>query len=322
MNPADDCKIVYEFGGLQIHTAFALPGLVPSTPPFLLEHPADIQIRVAAGNPKPVGNQLHRWGGRYALALETLGGGDWRIRHDDDLAIDVSNSGRKLRCYCPDPARIPALAEILVRRVLPRLSALHGRLPIHAASLADGRGATLLFGGHNAGKSTMTAALALRLGWSILADDMSILSGGRRPTVWRGAPDVSLWPESQRQMMLPDADCHRVYGYDGKIRYAPACRSNAPNWPLQAIVFLSRGGDHPLELRRVVGPVALVMAASQLVRFNPRDRDESARLMADLKAVLEEVPAYMLPYPHGYDALPRVLSTLQRFRDADSRHPV
>src|SRR5262249_6557111 len=158
---------------------------------------------------------------------------------------DVVHSGRELQCHCPDPARIPALANILLRRLLPRVSVLHGRLPVHAASLADGGGAILLFGGSGAGKSALTAALTQAFGWNVLSDDLSILSSAKQPTVWSTARGVSLWPESRKELMLPDADCHPVHDYDGKIWYAPPPRSTMARQPLNAIVFLSRGStDH------------------------------------------------------------------------------
>src|SRR5262249_593051 len=152
-----------------------------------------------------------------------------------------------------------------------------------------------------------TAALTQAFGWNVLSDDMSILSSAKQPTVWSTARGVSLWPESRKELMLPDADCHPVHDYDGKIWYAPPPRSTVPAQPLNSIVFLSRGSpDHRITLHRPAVPTGLVMAASQLVRFNPRDRAETARLMADLKTTVEAVPTYVLSYPQGYDTLPRV----------------
>ena len=69
----------------------------------------------------------------------------------------------------------PALADVLVRRVLPRVATLSGATAIHAAALAGQDGGLLLLGPSGAGKSTLSAALAHFLGWEILSDDISIL---------------------------------------------------------------------------------------------------------------------------------------------------
>lgn len=227
----------------------------------------------------------------------------------------VADSGRTLRCHCPDPADLPLLAQIITRRVLPRVSVLHGRLPIHAATLGDGQGATMLLGSSGAGKSTMTAALAQRLGWNIFSDDMSILGDDGRHTVFTTVAGVSVWQQSQRALGLPPAECQPLHNYEGKVWYSPVLAAPAPPQPLEAIILLSfdpKGGD--IKCQRLSGPRVLVQVLSQLIPFNARDTKELAALVSRMTRLIATIPTYALSYPRDYGALSAVVDTIRRIR--------
>jgi len=256
----------------------------------------------------------YAWQGRFRLTIEGSRDTGWTIRRGDDLAIDCDSRGTTLDCVCRDAAYAPILAEILSRRLLPRLSTMHGRRPVHAAVLARGDGAVLLFGLSGAGKSTLTAAMGTN-GWDILSDDMAILSGFEDSHVWQTAPGVSLWEPSRRGLGLSDDDCRLIDGYDGKYWYAPPYQERDTPVPVKAAIFLSHGPDGAVTWQRVDRASAVVMAASQMVRFNPADNDETARTMEALGRLVSGIPSYTLAYPRTFEALPAVIEAVGTIRD-------
>lgn len=313
-----DAGVLHDYGGLPVCSAFDLPGLATVRPDARPTRPAEIRISLSS-TPPPQGRQIHQWRGRYGLALDACGD-DWLVRNGDGIGVTIADSARALHCYCPDATRLPLLAEILVRRVLPRVSVLHGRLPIHAATVGDGDGAVMLLGTSGAGKSTMTAALARRLGWRIFSDDMSVLCDKQRPIVFPAVAGVSVWPATQRALTLPPEECHPLQAPGGKLWYAPAstARSLDPQ-PLEAVILLCDAAGPDIESKRLTGPSVAVMVLSQLVAFNPTDVGEMGGLAARYIQMIARVPVYGLAYPRDYGALPAVVDTIERLR-ADVRH--
>ena len=263
----------------------------------------------------------HAWSGRFQLALEGDRTDGWTIRCGDEVAIECDPSGSTLDCTCRDSAVVGKLREILSRRVLPRLAWLHGRLPVHGASLVQRDGAVLMLGWSGAGKSTLTAAMAAA-GWDILSDDMSILSGAEDPHVWQTAPGVSVWEPSRRGLGLPLEACRPIDGYNGKYWYAPPQRRHAAPVPIRAVLFLSSGGA-AVDWARVTGPRAAIMAASQMVRFDPGDRGATAKGLECLTRLVAGMPCYTFRQPHSYDMLPSTIDAVSTiYDDATSTSPL
>lgn len=303
-------EIQHDFGGLRVASPFVLPGLVIAGTD---EHIAEIRVHLEEGSP-PRGKAVYSWRGHYDLSLESFGDG-WLVRHEAAGVIAISDHARTLRCYCPDPTRLAVLAEILVRRVLPRVSTFFDRFPIHAASLSDGRGVILLMGASGAGKSTMTAALAQRLGWTIFADDMSVLKDESVLSAYPTAPGVSVWPESQIGLALPPGECQPLQSYEGKVWFAPTGVGDPSPRPVQAVVLLSHASGNRIETRLMSGPALLVTMARQLVAFNPRDHSHIESLMARLTRIVDRQPVYALSYPRDFHLLPAVIDSIRGIRD-------
>jgi hypothetical protein len=313
--------IGYDFGGLLIGSPLDLYGLRPAGPGS--SQLPDVKINLGVGA-LPLRRPItHAWKGRFQLTLE--GGGDvgWTIRYRDRLAIECDPHGAVLDCTCDDLAQAGVLSEILARRVLPRLSALHDRLPIHGASLANADGAVLILGTSGAGKSTLTAAMAAA-GWDILSDDMSILSGSggvdSLPQVWQTAPGISLWEPSRRGLGLPEDQCRPIEGYDGKYWFAPPRANRDGPVPVRAIIFIMRGTGEEIDWSPIAGPKAVVMTAEQMVRFDPADIAETGKVLNRLARLAARIPCYELSYPRAYDVLPDVIEAVAAIQaDARSR---
>ncbi|MCB0982776.1 MAG: hypothetical protein R2694_02310 [Ilumatobacteraceae bacterium] len=132
------------------------------------------------------------------------------------------------------------------------------RVVLHAATIADDRGAWLLCAGSQVGKSTLAAANALRHGRH-LSDDMALLAddtatvlpyarplmlrpGGREVLVAAGRPDGAV--------VLPPGDAPRlaVHG-DEWFLPASALGATVPAGPvpIRAIGFLERGPGAAVE---------------------------------------------------------------------------
>ena len=173
----------------------------------------------------------------------------------------------------------------------------------------------MLLGSSGAGKSTMTAALALHLGWDIFSDDMSILADEGRHMVFPTVPGVAVWEQSQRALGLPAEDCRPLQHYEGKVRYSPAPVAAPSPQPLEAVILLSfdpNGGA--IDCRRLSGPHVLVKVSSQLVAFNPRDTGAIAALFERATRLVATIPIYALSYPRDYRALPDVVDTIRSIR--------
>lgn len=306
---SDTC--IYEFGGLRLSSALELP-LLTALPRAAADGDADIDIQTSQVA-LPDGPLLHQSVGRFGLALHRLDSG-WVFRHRD-MGVVIDAAGRGLVCHCPRPSDRSLLAEILVRRVLPKLCYRHGRLPLHAATLGNGAGgkdgrAAMLLGTSGTGKSTLTAALARYRGWRIFGDDMSILDDTGRPAVLGGVASVSLWQDAVDGLEVPSDDIVPLAGYEGKYAYRPG-PAPAAALPLAAIMLLSVADDtDAIRVDGLKGPEVLVMLCSQLVPFNPRDVSESGDLMRRLSRVIGKVPVFVLSYPRRYAMLPAVTDTI------------
>ena len=303
-------EIHYAFGGLRVASPFALPGLVVAAP---ARDFAEIRVALEDG-PPPRGKPVYSWRGHYDLSLESFGD-SWLVRQEEEAVIVISDHARTLRCYCPDPAKLGQLAEIIGRRVLPRISSFFDRFPIHAASLSDGEGVTLLIGGSGAGKSTMTAALAHRLGWTIFADDMSVLTDESGLTAYPTAPGVSVWPASQIGLALPPSECEPLQSYQGKVWFAPTAARDLRPRPVKAVILLSHASGDSISTRRMSGPLVLVALARQLVAFNPRDHRHIESLMTRLTRMVDGLPVYALSYPRDFRLLPSAIDSIRGIRD-------
>ncbi len=227
-----------------------------------------------------------------------------------NIDVTVSGDGRRLRCHCDDP-RSDGVSEFLIRRVLPRLALLHGRLTLHAAAVRGADGCLLLSGATGAGKSTLSTALAMTGGWRLLSDDVSILTPDG-PSVWPSGPGAYLTPTSVAGLGLDPASGGADPSRSGKAWFA-AGEAIGEALPVAGLVFLNRTDPQaPPRLSPLPRPVALRRAWRQVIRFNPLDPQESGRLFEQLTRLVWRAPAFQLDYPADYAAIPRVDAELRR----------
>lgn len=255
---------------------------------------------------------LFKWPGRYGLTLG-VSGVDWVMTWARGAGFLISDDGRKIRARCEPDGLDTESVHVLVRRILPRICLMFGAVALHAAALGKQRGAILVLGASGAGKSTLSAALGYHHGWDLLSDDISIMRKDNRTTLSPAATGVCLWPDSREGLGLPIQRCHALRAYRTKIWFDLEQNTPRPKQQLRALVTLSRSEAnlHPA-LQPIDPGAALVLAALQLIQFNPAEswNGEYVALVARLRAAIEGVPAFTLSYPADYDALPRVSALL------------
>src|SRR5262245_47165934 len=302
---------LYRVGGFEIQSSFALPGLHSIA--SAVEASA-ILVEVSGGPAPPADRELFRWPGRYGLILSASGPG-WLFSSAAHASVFISRDGRLIQCY-PDAASSPRWPELLVRRILPRLMQLHGRIALHAATVADDRSATVLLGPSRTGKSTLAAALRRVDGSHILSDDTSLIDGTVVPPVSLPTDgSVCLWSDSLSAFVRSTEDCRLVVGHQDKRWLDEHADESALPRPVGALVFLApRGRDEhdraEISFQRIAPRDAAVHAGPLMMHFNPRDPVLVAESWAAVGRLVDAVPSFSLSYPRRYECLADVAARL------------
>jgi hypothetical protein len=212
-----------------------------------------------------------------------------------------------------DPARGVAVVRharprdedaLVLRRALPYLSALRGRLVLHAASIVLPAGAVVFCADARTGKSTLALALDAA-GFPVLGDDHVSLEV--RPDAVVVAHASVPWVEvSARSVRAFRPDVRRP-DREGPVRVKTA--RPRPGVPVAGIVLLRRGSG--LSRRRISGARLL---PKLLRRFafvgDPSDaRETSERFDAALRLVTG-VPCTSLMLPAGLSRLNKSLARI------------
>jgi hypothetical protein len=197
----------------------------------------------------------------------------------------------------------PASEDPLVlRRALPYLSALEGRLVLHAACVAFPAGAVVFCADARTGKSTLALALDAA-GLPVLGDDHVVVErdAGGRFVAHASIPWVEVAAPSVRALRPDVAPARR----EGPV----PLRSRRPDRaPLAALAFLHRGATWGR--RSVAGPRRL---PGLLKRYafvgDPADSRETTSRFDAAAALVESVPCVSVTVPEGLRSLHDSLAT-------------
>ena len=206
----------------------------------------------------------------------------------------------------PDPqAAADTLQSFVTQACLPTLLLQRGCLVLHAGGLRVGQGAVLLLGDSGAGKSSLTAALALA-GQPLISDDVCLLH--REPwRVFATIPRLRLLPEAFKhlQAKAPAGEADKLY-YDKLKAEAPQLAPWVES-PLTDIISLAWGEN--LSLTPLTGAERLraVLNAAAWVGVNA-SVDKSQRHFAACAALVREVPVWRLTRPRDWSMMPQVVS--------------
>jgi hypothetical protein len=221
--------------------------------------------------------------------------------------LDIPNVSRFLvvdgRCIFIDPA--PNVADINVIRYLlmTPLAALlfqQGHLVLHAAAVANDKGAVLLAGDSGVGKSTILATLCQR-GWLMLADELTLVTIDTldKPTVHPICSDCILWPHTLKKLgidaeMLPHADANRK-----EVSFLPSFSSASR--PLQAIYCMSVDVSDEITMTDITGASRFRILGERLYNSHVADAllDRGEYMRSTSAAISPSVVMKRLQRPRG-----------------------
>lgn len=115
----------------------------------------------------------------------------------DKIARYLVQNGRKITIDIYPNAELPEVRLFLLGSAFGALIHQRGLLPFHGSSVKIGESAIILSGLSGAGKSTLAAAFQKK-GYSILSDDVSVISFSEsgHPIIHPGYPQMKLWSDS------------------------------------------------------------------------------------------------------------------------------
>lgn len=198
--------------------------------------------------------------------MERTEDGDVVMRFADATRFLVSADGRFIHLVdAPAAYTRDDLAAYALGPVLTLALHLQGTVLLHASAIVMNDRAVLFAGPSGSGKSTSVAMLH-RLGYAVLADDVTEIVGTR---AFAAIPTVRLWPD------VLDA----LYGS------AAAFPDRAPSWEKKIVRVEEASGP------RQIAAILFLEARSGGPRLQPLDaRGGWTRLIAD-------APAARLPHP-------------------------
>lgn len=174
----------YKVYGLQISSELELPELTP------VQHgKADVTVefgKVPEHLPEVSGSGVLFEAAFNDFLFKFEGIGRYRVQDGKRIIIQPENEA------LPEEIRL-----VLLGSSIGALLHQRGMLAIHGSAITDGNQTTILSGQSGVGKSTLAAAL-LELGYSVIADDISVIGRNGRGhfSVERGIPHLKLWKDA------------------------------------------------------------------------------------------------------------------------------
>jgi len=196
----------YKAFGLILESEIELPELIPA--PGLKP---DVHIslgKVPEHLPKTnkTGVLYETYPGDFLFRLDTVAG--YRVRNGNEITIDPNESA------FPEEVRLFLLGSAIGALIHQR-----GSIPIHGSTIALNDGAMIITGASAAGKSTLAAGLSEK-GYSVLADDISVVSPDKEGVfkVYPGIPHLKLWKDvaehldykSHYDKVRPDLEKYKI----------------------------------------------------------------------------------------------------------------
>jgi hypothetical protein len=317
-------SVLHRAAGLTISADRPLPGFTPVAG----EPREDLRIHLETRPPWHETPFLTRYAansvdstGRPTVTVSRSRDG-FHFRYADGTHAWISGAGTDVWCTWPDAASLADTCTYLCGPILGLVLRLRGALSFHASAVQPGAGAIAFVGPHDAGKSTLAAALAAA-GCAVVTDDvLHVRLDGVR---WVAEPFTSmlkLWPEGARLALGDSVDLPVITeGWDKRaLAMGPRIRPAAGPLPLNAIACLA-----PRETDPVIDPItpgtALIRLAANSSASHLLEPDGRAAEFIALSALVRSVPCVSLTPPldpAGFPAfVARVLAWARR-RDCDA----
>lgn len=191
----------YELCGLKFASELPLPELLPWSGD---DRPADVDIVLGSVGPS-LDEAIHV--GPFFQASR-----DGSCRYEiADVAAYRIEGGRRITIAPRLPVGEPAIRVFLLGSVFGLLCHQRGLIPLHAGCVEIDGKAVAFAGNSGAGKSTLAAAFH-RLGFPILADDVTVVdvNGAARPVVLPSFPGMRLWRDTMDALDISSGGLDRV----------------------------------------------------------------------------------------------------------------
>lgn len=230
----------YKAFGINILSALHLPELTPQS--FTQE---DVFIKLGK-NPLTLDPVIAKG------ALFQANKGSFLFKLDQIASYHVQN-GREITIEKAKDASSKDVQLFLMGPVFGALFHQKGILPLHASSVVKNSRATIFCGSSGTGKSTLAAMLTLK-GYSILADDISLINtAGRTSSVIPGIPNLKLWQDVAEQLYKNFEEFPRVR--DQLLRYTiPGHFSKGEEVNhIENIIILDKKNSAGFELKKITG---------------------------------------------------------------------
>ncbi len=249
----------------------------------------------------------------------TRGDGWFRYSHSCTGSFEVFAEGRRI-LFEPaahgdlDGARADFVSRVLLYCVdHASITWLHGS----AVRIADG--AVAFLGPSGSGKSTLALALT-RGGADHLCDDTLPVEASPNPVIWPSDDIIRLCSDSRTRLASSASAIRRES--DGKFVMTrrdfgsaqPSSASDAPDkarCPLNAIYVLNSSESAqrgPAVSRRLLSPTAAVPVLMRHLKLGPVvTREDPARLVKQLGAIVQAVPVYELTVARDWSVVDEVV---------------
>jgi hypothetical protein len=173
----------YKVYGLSIGSELELPELIP-------DQNGKVDVTISSGK---VPEHLPEV--RSSGILFEAGSNDFLFKFQGIGRFRVQN-GSRITVQAEKNALSEEIRLVLLGSSTGALLHQRGMLAIHGSAISDGKQTTILTGQSGVGKSTLAAGL-LELGYSVIADDISVIAqkGEQDFVVERGIPHLKLWKD-------------------------------------------------------------------------------------------------------------------------------
>jgi hypothetical protein len=245
----------YKAFGLTIHSELECPELQ------ITSGNADViislgQVPDALDQPLFSGVRFQTKVGEFLLHVDNVA--KYHVTNGDRIAIEASPN-----------AEVDDIRLFLLGSAFGALIHQRGLLPIHGSAI-NINGSAVIFSGHSgAGKSTIAAAFYNR-GYSILSDDVSVLSlsPDGKPMLNPGYPQMKLWADSIQKLGDQPSKYPTVRKKLEKHSIPVKSGFSENPIPLSKVFIVSSQNINKIEVEQVKGIEKFILLKNNTYRFN------------------------------------------------------